>query len=244
MHGGARQVGLGQAEDLEKAVAVQRRLTPGETDFWGVLGNERNQRLNLVEQPAVVGALGRLRAHQAVVVALLGHQQAVVRRARAEQHANLLPVGGEPHDIVVAKVVVRAGQAAVGGVNRQVPDAVSLVLRHEVMAVAAGDDLVTDQVSAFALELLGELWGGAEFQQQRRGGLCDGLDGDEGTAEFQHELTHSMKIFRAAGSRRMSAIRCLKMLMLRWQKADSGLRPSTSRLVAWWNTGSAPQKGS
>src|ERR1039457_5482426 len=32
--------------------------------------------------------------------------------------------------------------------------------------------------------------------------------------------------------------------MLRWQNADSALCPVKSPMVAWWNTGSAPQYGS
>ncbi|MNG27792.1 hypothetical protein D3C84_1129600 [compost metagenome] len=60
VHGGARQVGLGQAEDLEEAVAVERWLAPGEADLRGVLGDQRDQCLDLIEQPAVVGAFRRL----------------------------------------------------------------------------------------------------------------------------------------------------------------------------------------
>ncbi|MCY1376606.1 hypothetical protein D9M68_913320 [compost metagenome] len=53
------------------------------------------------------------------MVALLGHQQAVMRRARAEQHADLLPVGREAHDIVMPEVVVFLRQEAEGGIGLQ-----------------------------------------------------------------------------------------------------------------------------
>ncbi|MCY1543548.1 hypothetical protein D9M68_793700 [compost metagenome] len=130
------------------------------------------------------------------------------------------------------EVVVFLRQQAEGRPRIQFLGAGRQGLGDQVMAVVRRNAGCADQVGALTAQYLGQLRVGADFQQQPRRRVVDRLNGNEGATEFQHGLTHSMNIWRAAGSRRIRSIRCLKMLMLRWQKADSGLRPSTLPVVA------------
>ena len=97
-----------------------------------------------VEQPGVVAVLRRLGAHQAVVVALLGEQQAVVPGGVLPQHGDPAAVGGDVDD--VARVQVRqlgpepehrAGHAGYPGPRTQpsVPVSSRIVSGHEVETV-------------------------------------------------------------------------------------------------------------
>ena len=65
-------------EQVDQGIGVQSWLAAGQAQALGRRRQQADDPLGPVEQPGVVAVFGRLRAHQAVVVALLGQQQAVV----------------------------------------------------------------------------------------------------------------------------------------------------------------------
>ena len=80
-------MGVRGLHKLDKSVAEQCGLTAGKPDFSGLSINERQRCENLVHDPAIFYRAGRLRAHEAIVVAPLGKQQVIVWHRFAEQRA-------------------------------------------------------------------------------------------------------------------------------------------------------------
>src|SRR5580704_677947 len=84
---------------------MQRRLSTGKAERVRTLRQEADYLPGPVEQPGVVAVLRRLGAHDAVVVALLGEQQAVVPGGILPQHGDSATVVGDVDD--VARIEVR-----------------------------------------------------------------------------------------------------------------------------------------
>ena len=80
-----------EAQQLDQILPVERRLAAGEPDLRGVARKQPDQLEGLCEQVIVDRGLRRLRAHQAVVVAALGEQDAVLAAAVAPEDADRTP---------------------------------------------------------------------------------------------------------------------------------------------------------
>ena len=76
-------------KQVDKGIRMKGWFPAGEAQALSRRWQEADGLLCSVEQPGVISVLGWLRAHQAVVVALLGQQEAVVR-------GGLLPEDGDP----------------------------------------------------------------------------------------------------------------------------------------------------
>ena len=95
---------LAVLEEPDERVGVQGRLAAGEAESPRA-GREQADHLSCpVEQPGVVAVLRRLGAHEAVVVALLGEQQAVVPGGVLPQHADPAAIAGDVDDVACVQV--------------------------------------------------------------------------------------------------------------------------------------------
>jgi hypothetical protein len=90
---------------------VQRWLAAGQPDARGRGRQEVDDLPGPVEQPAVFPVLGWLGAHQAVVVALLGEQNAVVSSAALPQDGDPEAVSGDANDVPGGQVAQLRRQA-------------------------------------------------------------------------------------------------------------------------------------
>src|SRR5580704_17727262 len=83
---------------------MQRRLSTGKAERVRTLRQEADYLPGPVEQPGVVAVLRRLGAHKAVVVALLGEQQAVVPGGVLPQHSDPAAIGCDVDDVARVEV--------------------------------------------------------------------------------------------------------------------------------------------
>ena len=90
---------LAVLKEADERVRVQRRLAAGQAEGPRAVRQQADHLPCPVEQPGVVAVFRRLGAHEAVVVALLGEQQAVVPGGVLPQHGDPAAVGGDVDDV-------------------------------------------------------------------------------------------------------------------------------------------------
>lgn len=109
---------------------MQRRLAASKAERPRILRQQADYLLCPAEQPGVLPVLRSLGAHEAVVVTLLGEQQAVVPCGVLPQHRDPAAVVGDVDD--VAGVEVRQ----LGSEPEHRPARLGLGFGHEVQAVS------------------------------------------------------------------------------------------------------------
>src|SRR6266851_6551472 len=104
MNGGVRQVTLGGPQDIEEILSQKCRLSARKANFCGGRIDERYRCQYFLDDPTIINVLGRLRAHEAIMVAALGEEEVVVRRAASVKHSYLVAVRPNAGDIAVRYV--------------------------------------------------------------------------------------------------------------------------------------------
>ena len=70
-----------RSQNSEKVIAQQSRFAASEADLLCRLINKRNGGQYIIDNPTVVDVFGRLRTHEAVVVASFGKKKVIMKRA-------------------------------------------------------------------------------------------------------------------------------------------------------------------
>src|SRR5207249_1615355 len=94
-----------ERQKSDESITVESWLASGETDIRSTRWKEPYKLEGVFQEPIVFNRLRRLRAHQAVVIATLREEHAVVLTFMTPEDANLRTVFGERHDVAWAQVV-------------------------------------------------------------------------------------------------------------------------------------------
>ncbi|MNZ47541.1 hypothetical protein D3C78_652600 [compost metagenome] len=228
------QIALAQFQQAKKALAGEGRLATGEDDFAGITRYQRNQTLNLIEQPGVVSLFGGLRAHQAIMVALLGNHDRVHLRIGPVQHTHTVAGRHQADDVAFGQVFVVGGQYRVLDARLRSHKDFSKTFWHQVVGKTVGNIAAIEQECPPLAQHHRQGAAGHHLVQSHLPVEVDHVNVLHLSTKLQHRLAHPVRICLVSGSLRRRPTRCLKMPMLREQNPDSGLRPTTSLWIAWW----------
>src|SRR5689334_20947937 len=94
VHCGGREEVAADTHQFDEAVLMDCGFASGEVDLRSAAGQEADEFEGMFEQPVVVCLFRRLRAHEAVVVASLREQNAVLSAVVPPENSDSLPIGG------------------------------------------------------------------------------------------------------------------------------------------------------